>query len=189
MIHEFRGAWSPQLCLSWVRANISLPPLQLGYLLGTPEVDNTSSSVFMEVYPGGILPFLKHSQHEMAEKRTFVSSIQGGKLRCSWEQEASSQKASRGSLCYRQLVNIFALRQHSAAIGKAGCQWFLENKCWLRFWLKVVPHKTWCSVKVFWTNEWESLQHKAWYRKSPQCILPNFLICYFLAFLTQHPRG
>lgn len=77
----------------------------------------------MEVYPGGILPFLRHLQHEMAEKRTFVSSIQGGKLRYSWEkQESSSQQASRGSLCYMQLVNIFALRQHGAAISKAGCQ-------------------------------------------------------------------
>lgn len=46
-----------------------------------PEVDNTRNSSYAGIdflvfqYPGGLLSFLKHSQHAMAKKRPFVSSF------------------------------------------------------------------------------------------------------------------
>lgn len=70
-------------------------------------MDNTRNSFYegtdfhMFLYPGDMLSFLKHSQHAVARKRTFVASIQGGKLRFSWEkQEASSQHDSKENFYY-----------------------------------------------------------------------------------------
>lgn len=68
-------------------------------------MDNTRNSFYEGTnfhvfqYPGGMLSFLKYSQHAMERKRPFVSFIPGGKLRCSWEElEASSQQDSRENL-------------------------------------------------------------------------------------------
>lgn len=81
-------------------------------------MDNTRSSFYggtdFQVFqsPGGMLSFLKHSQHAMARKRAFVLLLaQGGKLRCSWEkQEASSQQDSKENLYYTAACGCVCFR-------------------------------------------------------------------------------